>query len=64
MTNEELIKEIAKYMCNVCDFKCDSFQSGVFCAVALENAEAIYNVVYRKVEECKKIVDQLEAGNG
>lgn len=44
-TKQEQIHEIAKYMCNVCDFKCDSFLSGKFCAVAMKTAEAIYNKV-------------------
>lgn len=44
-TKQEQIDEMAKYICNVCDFKCDSFLSGEFCAVAMETAEAIYNKV-------------------
>ena len=43
MTKQEQIKEIAKYICNVCDFKCDSFLLGGFCAFAQETAESIYS---------------------
>lgn len=53
-TKQEQINEIAKYMCNVCDFKCDSFQEGMkegsACTAALETAEAIYNAGYRKID--------------
>lgn len=48
-TKQEQIEEIAKYICNVCDFKCDPFLSGMkeesICPVAQEAAEAIYNKV-------------------
>ena len=52
MTKQEQIDEIAKYICNVCDFKCDWFQSGMkedsICTTAQETAKAIYNAGYRK----------------
>ena len=61
MTKQEQIEEMAKYVCNVCDFKCDWFQSGMkedsICTTAQETAKAIYNAGYRKVddfEECRK----------
>ena len=50
-TKQEQINEIAKYICNVCDFKCDSFLSGEFCAVAMETAEAIYNAIYKQLPD-------------
>lgn len=50
-TKQEQIDEIAKYICNVCDFKCDSFLSGEFCAVAQETAETIYDVVYKQLPD-------------
>lgn len=60
-TKQEQIEEIAKYICNVCDFKCDPFLSGMkeesICPTAQEAAEAIYNTVHCKVnefEKCKK----------
>ena len=63
MTIQEQIHEIAKYMCNVCDFKCDSFLSGEFCVVAMENAEAIYNKVEEEINqlktECTLLDDEL-----
>ena len=63
MTKQEQIHEIAKYMCNVCDFKCDSFLSGEFCVVAMENAEAIYNKVEEEINqlktECTLLDDEL-----
>lgn len=46
MTKQEQIEEIAKYVCNVCDFPCDDHKS---CPLAEETAEAIYNAGYRKV---------------
>lgn len=63
MTKQEQINEIAKYMCNVCDFKCDSFLSGEFCAAVMENAEAIYNKVKEEINqlktECTLLDDEL-----
>lgn len=63
MTKQEQINEIAKYMCNVCDFKCDSFLSGEFCAAVMENAEAIYNKVEEEINqlktECTLLDDEL-----
>lgn len=63
MKKQEQINEIAKYMCNVCDFKCDSFLSGEFCAVVMENAEAIYNKVEEELNqlktECTLLDDEL-----
>ena len=63
MTKQEQIHEIAKYMCNVCDFKCDSFLSGEFCAAVMENAEAIYNKVEEEINqlktECTLLDDEL-----
>ena len=63
MTKQEQINEIAKYMCNVCDFKCDSFLSGEFCAAVMENAEAIYNKVEEENKqlktECTLLDDEL-----
>ena len=48
-TKQEQIEEIAKYICNVCDFQCDWIKSGMkeesICSVAMETAEAIYNKV-------------------
>lgn len=53
-TKQEQIEEIAKYICNVCDFKCDSFLSGMeeegICPVAQEAAEAIYNKVLEEIK--------------
>ena len=55
MTKQEQIEEIAKYVCNVCDFKCDWFQSGMkedsICTTAQETAEALYNAGYRKIDD-------------
>lgn len=63
MTKQEQINEIAKYMCNVCDFKCDSFLSGGFCTAVMENAEAIYNKVEEEINqlktECTLLDDEL-----
>ena len=63
MTTDEQIKEIAKHLCNVCDFKCDSFLSERFCAVAWETAEAIYNKVKKEIKqlktECALLDDEL-----
>lgn len=63
MTKQEQINEIAKYVCNVCDFKCDSFLSGEFCAAVMENAEAIYNKVEEELNqlktECALLDDEL-----
>lgn len=63
MNKQEQINEIAKYMCNVCDFKCDSFLSGEFCAAVMENAEAIYNKVEEELNqlktECTLLDDEL-----
>lgn len=60
MTKQEQIEEMAKYICNVCDFKCDSFLSGRFCAVTLEAVETIYNVGYRKIDDLKDENKQLK----
>lgn len=58
MTKQEQIEDIAKYVCNVCDFKCDWFQSGMkegsICTTAQETAEALYNAGYRKIDEFEK----------
>ena len=58
MTEQEQIEDIAKYVCNVCDFKCDWFQSGMkedsICTTAQETAEALYNAGYRKIDEFEK----------
>ena len=58
MTKQEQIEEMAKYVCNVCDFKCDWFQSGMkedsICTTAQETAEALYNEGYRKIDEFEK----------
>lgn len=48
MTKQEQIEEIAKYVCNVCDFPCDDHKS---CPLAEETAEAIYNAGYRIIKE-------------
>lgn len=59
MTKQEQIEEIAKYVCNVCDFKCDWFQSGMkedsICTTVQETAKAIYDAGYRKVDEIKRL---------
>lgn len=59
MTKNEQIEEMAKYICNVCDFKCDGFQSGMetggICTLVQETAEAIYEAGYRRSPD-KKIV--------
>lgn len=53
-TKQEQIDEMAKYICNVCDFKCGWFQEGMkegsACTVALETAEAIYNKVLEEIK--------------
>lgn len=53
-TKQEQIEEIVKYICNVCDFKCDSFLSGMkeegICPTAQEAAEAIYNKVLEEIK--------------
>lgn len=54
MTKQEQIEEIAKYVCNVCDFPCDDHKS---CPLAEETAEAIYNAGYHKVDEFEKCND-------
>lgn len=60
MTKQEQTNEMAKYICNVCDFKCawfdrqgesDDFTS---CPCVQETAEALYNAGYRKVPEENK----------
>ena len=53
MTKQEQINEIAKYMCNVCDFKCDSFLSGEFCAAVMENAEQSITKQRKKTSNSK-----------
>ena len=64
MTEQEQIEDIAKYVCNVCDFKCDWFQSGMkedsICTTAQETAEALYSAGYRKVDEIKRLEKENE----
>lgn len=64
MTRQEQIEEIAKYVCNVCDFKCDWFQSGMkedsICTTVQETAKAIYDAGYRKVDEIKRLEKENE----
>ena len=64
MTEQEQIEEIAKYVCNVCDFKCDWFQSGMkedsICTTAQETAKAIYNAVSNEIDDLKAENKQLK----
>ena len=63
-TEQEQIEEIAKYVCNVCDFKCDWFQSGMkedsICTTAQETAEALYNAGYRKVDKDSVVLTRVD----
>ena len=63
-TKQEQIEEIAKYVCNVCDFKCDWFQSGMkedsICTTAQETAKAIYNAVSNEIDDLKAENKQLK----
>lgn len=64
MTKQEQIEEMAKYVCNVCDFKCDWFQSGMkedsICTTAQETAKAIYNAVSNEIDDLKAENKQLK----
>lgn len=64
MTKQEQIYEMAKYVCNVCDFKCDWFQSGMkedsICTTAQETAKAIYNAVSNEIDTLKAENKQLK----
>ena len=64
MTKQEQIEEMAKYVCNVCDFKCDWFQSGMkedsICTTAQETAEALYNAGYRKIQDGTVVLSREE----
>ena len=64
MTKQEQIYEIAKYVCNACDFKCDWFQSGMkedsICTTAQETAKAIYNAVSNEIDDLKVENKQLK----
>ena len=64
MTRQEQIEEMAKYVCNVCDFKCDWFQSGMkedsICTTAQETAEALYNAGYRKIQDGTVVLSREE----
>lgn len=64
MTRQEQIYEIAKYVCNACDFKCDWFQSGMkedsICTTAQETAKAIYNAVSNEIDDLKAENKQLK----
>lgn len=46
MTKQEQINEMAKYVCNVCDFPCADHKG---CSLAEEAVEALYAAGYRKV---------------
>ena len=67
MIKQEQIEEIAKYVCNVCDFKCDWFQSGMkedsICTTAQETAKAIYNAVSNEIDDMKAENKQLKKEN-
>ena len=64
MTKQEQIEEMAKYVCNVCDFKCDWFQSGMkedsICTTAQETVKAIYNAVSNEIDDLKAENKQLK----
>ena len=64
MTEQEQIEDIAKYVCNVCDFKCDWFQSGMkedsICTTAQETAEALYSAGYRKVDKDSVVLTRVD----
>ena len=64
MTRQKQIEEVAKYICNVCDFKCDWFQSGMkedsICTTAQETAKAIYNAVSNEIDDLKAENKQLK----
>ena len=56
MTRQEQIYEIAKYVCNACEFgiyrACRKSQTDVkSCSLALNTAKHIYNAGYRKVDD-------------
>ena len=67
MTKQEQIEEMAKYVCNVCDFKCDWFQSGMkedsICTTAQETVKAIYNAVSNEIDDLKAENKQLKTEN-
>ena len=57
MTKQEQIEEIAKYVCNVCDFPCNDHKG---CPLAEETAEKIYKAGYRKIDDLKAENKQLK----
>lgn len=74
MTKKEQIYEIAKYVCNACEFgiyrACSKRQTDIkSCSLALGTARRIYNVGYRKVPDGAVVLtpeerdDEMEATN-
>lgn len=74
MTRQEQIYEIAKYVCNVCEFgiyeACSERQTDVkSCSLALNTAKHIYNAGYRKVPDGAVVLtpeerdDEMKATN-
>lgn len=57
MTKQEQIYEMAKYVCNVCDFPCNDHKG---CPLAEETAEKIYKAGYRKIDDLKAENRQLK----
>lgn len=65
MTKKEQIYEIAKYVCNACEFgiyrACRKSQTDVkSCSLALTTAKHIYNAGYRKIDDLETENKQLK----
>lgn len=65
MTKKEQIYEIAKYVCNACEFgiyrACRKSQTDVkSCSLALGTARRIYNAGYRKIDDLETENKQLK----
>lgn len=65
MTKKEQIYEIAKYVCNACEFRiygtCSGRQTDVkSCSLVLGTARRIYNAGYRKIDDFEAENKQLK----
>lgn len=65
MTKKEQIYEIAKYVCNACEFgiyrACSKRQTDIkSCSLALGTARRIYNAGYRNISEYEAEIKRLE----
>lgn len=59
-TKQEQINEMAKYVCNVCDFPCADHKG---CSLAEEAVEALYDAGYRKTpDDIREMIDVLYEG--